>query len=1008
MCRFQRFPPSSSTSPTSFLSQPTTTALSITLNSPPQRSVPQLSTQPTPLTVTATSSSKPPHRAMVNNLPQRSVPQLSTQSTPLTVTATSSSKPPHRAMVNNLPQRSVPQLSTQSTPLTVTATSSSKPPHRAMVNNLPQRSVTQLSTQPTPLTVTATSSSKLPLRAMVNNLPQRSVTQLSTQPTPLTVMATSSSKPPHRAIAQQSSHTTAVSEPSAQPTTFVVTDTVPHIVRPHSTTQTATNLNNKPLHRPAPHRSIAAVFPSHPTATPVSSSMTDDQKTALIISSTHPTSTTTTGGSSSDHPPSQTNSTPSVRGSFSSAVHPVLPPIYMYTSTSQPHSVEDGGKVGEGKSRAVPVTHDVKVQQEVEVVANRRSPQPAAHIGTTSLGTGTTSHDIMTSSHDTGTTSHHNEMTLSHDTETPSHDSGSLSHDTGMTLSRDAPATTAINLTQYDHTVTVRTPHSFGIVTPRGPSLQNNQPLPRARPDRQIPNHTILDREHLPPSLIGSDSTIVRPTRSDIVAVQRQRQHMVPTPIPMPTSDLMSNPLKIATSGMLPFGNLPVIPPISSDPSSKKNSKTGHDKTFYNVPVNTPSMLLDTDKGGVKMPAPLIQKQMPVLDMPVLVPALVQNPDNTSKESSSLKDMRLVKGPLSKQLNLVNDNLSKGKGKEVLDTIKITADPPTISNLSPEISLSSLVSHDSSPVIGTDKPPQFPHTADTNSDETEALPSSNPPFAVTTRESRESSISPVNSTSTGRENLHISSTASDSPLSADEGDSSDSESSATLTSTSGPLVEYTGTYTGELPLTSDVGEESLPPNWVAHDDGGVVCGASEREITQLEQVPSSREGQSVERNPAQTVSHGVLSAPSSGSQQSRRTKSKVGVSIVISRNCSPARIKTHQTPSSPKSRSKQQQTTSSTRQKQTVSSPSGKGRQTGRGNTSTPSKQNNFSEPSGQRTRVTSSKQRTSQNTPSPKSSDTPMRKRGPAQAGIASRMTASKPRWKQAPHSTKQATEKK
>ena len=166
------------------------------------------------------------------------------------------------------------------------------------------------------------------------------------------------------------------------------------------------------------------------------------------------------------------------------------------------------------------------------------------------------------------------------------------------------------------------------------------------------PNHIHYQRPHVPlppmsqPSpLIGTDTTIVRPTQSDFAALRRQHPGLVPTPIPMPSS-LMTNPLKMlaasssATEVSL-LGNLHVIPPISSGPGSKKDlvkpsgNKTIYKNTHSNTGNNT-QLLLNLEKGGVKtMDGTLTQRPMIGLDMEV-PPIHLQNSHSVTPLTSNL------------------------------------------------------------------------------------------------------------------------------------------------------------------------------------------------------------------------------------------------------------------------------------------------------------------------------------------------------------------------------------
>lgn len=541
---------------------------------------------------------------------------------------------------------------------------------------------------------------------------------------------------------------------------------------PPSTTQSFSVTPTSTGPKKQPHRQqkgIAAVFPtptsSHtPTSTtgatttpPVHTSMTDDQKAVLRHSTSHPTTVTASSASSTLTSSSFKSHQPSKMRQPFSALGPSLPQIYMHSSSSQPHSISGTGRgrgvLSQGGVRPKPVGHAGEMQQKVEVVANRPSPQYTVT---------------------TGPSTHTQSLTVT-------------------------PQTTVAA------TVSSRTP--LPAISPPV-STTSFTSRPRAPQTTSVSSLTPSS-----PRIIGTDSTRVRPSHTAFEALQHRHQHMVPTPIPMPT-DLMSNPLKMAVSGSPLFGDFPITPPISSVPLPKKDGKTttSQNKTNYNVPVNAPHniALPGSDKGSVKMmqPPSLIQKQMPLLDMPVLVPPLVQNSGNsltTLKQSSSVKDMGLSKS--SSKMNQLN--LVQGKGKESLDTIKITPGQVT-SNISTDImgpkSLSSALDLRSynneftpSPAGSAgsgraDNAPQFPASAPTRSDSTESdspLPVGRapPPF-------------------------HSSLSTSDS-FSPSADDDCDTEGSASLMST-GPLVEYTSSYSGHPAPSStgsDVDEESALYGW---------------------------------------------------------------------------------------------------------------------------------------------------------------------------------------------------
>jgi hypothetical protein len=282
---------------------------------------------------------------------------------------------------------------------------------------------------------------------------------------------------------------------------------------------------------------------------------------------------------------------------------------------------------------------------------------------------------------------------------------------------------------------------------------------------------------------------------------------------------------------------------------------------------NFRNSLLDSGKRGlIREPDMLGQKMMGV----EVVPTLMQNTHNMIlKDPTSLK--KDTKSPLKTTKQLGLGKFSKGgKGKNVLDVIKITGGPPLspefvgskslgvgvqaykavpspvssannfpgstpsptymspASTPSPTCTSTSAGSTEHPPkfptsvhgpsnvaptssVSSTDNPLQFPDS--TPSPATSASPAtsgvSNPPiFPVSQRTSRAGSETDSALTGSGS---YSDSRDEDEEEEEEEGsDSSESgsESEATLTSTGGPLVEYTGSYTH----TDDLRQHTASPD----------------------------------------------------------------------------------------------------------------------------------------------------------------------------------------------------
>ena len=239
----------------------------------------------------------------------------------------------------------------------------------------------------------------------------------------------------------------------------------------------------------------------------------------------------------------------------------------MYSSASQPHSIRGGGLNKSGREQPLVAGESSGLGEKVtrkalEVVGNSVRP----HNTRTTLVT-TTSSAVASATKTSQALSHGSRNAPTIPTTTAS----------GQTFS--TAAQTLPNLTAAS---------TFQVSAPNHTHQQ--PPAPTGEPS----------------PLIGTDSTVVRPTRSDFAALRRQHPALVPTPIPL-TSELMSNPLKMATTttnaattGLPLLGNLP---PISAVPGSKRDlvKKSTENKTFYNNTHHDSTQPLGVDKGGVKM-----------------------------------------------------------------------------------------------------------------------------------------------------------------------------------------------------------------------------------------------------------------------------------------------------------------------------------------------------------------------------------------------------------------------
>ena len=565
---------------------------------------------------------------------------------------------------------------------------------------------------------------------------------------------------PPSTIPQPTPPTTTVPTRSTRPSPHFPPSTTPHSTPPTTTAPTRST-------RPSQQRTIAAVFPHAPPPAPtklpvtVPSTLTDDQKTTLL-SSLPPTSTTTAASVSSTHPSKKLTKGGILFGQSHRMSQPLsvqgqLPQIYMHTSSSQPHSI--GGEIGErrGTVEGQPSLNTKEWSVEQRQFQSRRNNISATHNGA------------------------------------PLHTHAVHTH----VPTRGTQLTTAIGRPRDSIT-----PATVTITT--ATTSQNHGPSSLIPPEE--------------PQVIGTDTSIVRPTHSDIVALQCQTA--VPTPISLPTSvDMMAHPLKMASLGSSALSNLSLVQPISTAPL--KESKSTQDKTLYNVQVNTHNTLLGTDKQSLKMmPDALIQKPMAVQGVTVLLPP-VQNTGLNVLKDSSPNDTTLTKSPSkTKQLNLAK--LSDEKGKGVLKMIKITPSSPN--NLSPEIMESKSLSF----------------TVDQNSPQATSNGTAHLPNSAVDY-----------STHTDSGSLFCTDRHSLSP----DGDSSDSGSEATSTVTRGPLVEYTGTCTAAGPTSEYSAQWDNGGSGRANGRAAKLEAADIRlhreEVTRLSQPSSARKDRHYPTSPAQ-------------------------------------------------------------------------------------------------------------------------------------------------------------
>lgn len=310
------------------------------------------------------------------------------------------------------------------------------------------------------------------------------------------------------------------------------------------------------------------------------------------------------------------------------------------------------------------------------------------------------------------------------------------------------------------------------------------------------------------------------------------------------------------------------------------------------------------------MPDALIQKPMASQDMGVLLPPVqVQNTGSNTLKDSSLKDGTLVKSPSkTKQLNI-----AKPSGKGVLEMLKITPGPPN--NLSPEImgskSLSSTVGH-------KDYDTTSPH----------AISNSRTP-------------QPPNSAAHYRNDGRESSMSTDSHSEDDSSSVCESGPEGTTTLTTGPLVEFTGTYTAVSPTSEHSaqwsdgsGERAIPP-WTTIDrttpvgttttvDQTLPTGTTVYQISQN----GTNKGRHTQQRTTKPHTPGVTRPYTNGRAE---TKDKT----ISSRHPT----NTHKTSSWSKQTSRKKHTTNdSSRSKQTAGSAPG-GRKVGSKPSPTPSKQ---------------------------------------------------------------------
>ena len=402
-------------------------------------------------------------------------------------------------------------------------------------------------------------------------------------------------------------------------------------------------------HTSHPHTSHRVGAPTTARTTPPVAGATTKPFTAVKTSATHtdPLKTAKGGESGSGKRTAHT------RGLFSGLegvrLPHDLPKIYMYTSSSQPHSVRAGGPSSDALKVLLAERESSKSDGRFKLEGSKfegskfaksegskseGSKLREAKVGEKVLGSGGQVAPTGVGSATTSGQSMVPTTTVSHTVMTNSSTSGYTA----------PPASSTQSVSSRRNNTSTLTPSTI-TTSPTSPAAQTLQnPQVPADP----PNHTHHSQqgrrphEYLPPTgepsrYIGTDSSTVRPTQSDFEALRRQHSALVPTPIPLPNS-LVSNPLKMVTtsttnsSGLSHLGDLSVIPPISAGPSTTTKKglvKSTGDKTYYNTHTNTQDSLLGVDKEGVKMmTSSLIQRtQLRGLEV---VPNSLQDSLNTA------------------------------------------------------------------------------------------------------------------------------------------------------------------------------------------------------------------------------------------------------------------------------------------------------------------------------------------------------------------------------------------
>ena len=302
---------------------------------------------------------------------------------------------------------------------------------------------------------------------------------------------------------------------------------------------------------------------------------------------------------------------------------------------------------------------------------------------------------------------------------------------------------------------------------------------------------------------------------------------------------------------------------------------------------NLRNTLLDTNKPGLAMEPGLLSEKMGLdlsSEMSLVPMQEVLNSRNITgvKDASSLKELSgLSKSPL-KAKTIKLDKLSKGKDKGALDLIKIMGDPVVTSNISPEYADSKSLGVN--PVVGgntvfapspVSNPPLFPVSSSTGNISPSSSLNSNlrfspqayvhspndtspmssigssagyppnpPPTATATPTSPAntphfpaSSTATADTTAGSETKSNLSTGVSHSGREEDGESTSGPESSSTLTSIGGPLVEYIDSFTyvdnrqqtTSLSSTSAVGE--------GEEEGSEDDEGDDDEMPELEEMP---------------------------------------------------------------------------------------------------------------------------------------------------------------------------